>query len=56
MHLAHLAVSLTLSAEARFQHNLRFLDSVFRQTETILVDLVGIEPTTSSMPWNFKIR
>jgi hypothetical protein len=21
-----------------------------------LVDLVGIEPTTSSMPWNYKIR
>jgi hypothetical protein len=22
----------------------------------ILVDLVGIEPTTSSMPWNYKRR
>jgi hypothetical protein len=27
-----------------------------RHTATIMVDLVGFEPTTSSMPWNSKNR
>ncbi len=26
----------------------------FKETKDCLVDLVGIEPTTSSMPWNWR--